>query len=376
MTIRWGIIGCGDVTEIKSGPGFQEARNSRLVAVMRRNAEKAEDYARRHNVPHWYAEADALINDPEVDAVSIATPPGSHLEYALRVCAAGKPAYVEKPMARSHAECVQMVVAFAEARLPLFVAYYRRGLPRFLKAKELIESGRLGTVTGVGYRFTSPSHRKSIARALPWRLMAEEAGGGLFLDLGCHTLDILDFLLGPLQAVAGRAANLATDCDVEDAVALQFTTTGGALGTAAWNFAGNAREDIIEITGTQGRVSLSTFGNEPVALETEQGRETFDLPNPPYIQQPLIQTIVDELNGQGNVSQHRGFRRARFGGHGSGARRLLRRTRRRFPAAPRNLARSSFLIAPCHEKRIGIPGTQRTRLGDGSAASPSRTRNS
>src|ERR1041385_2373068 len=147
MTIRWGILGCGDVTEVKSGPGFQKAEGSQLVAVMRRNGEKAADYARRHEVPRWYDSADALIHDSEVDAVYIGTPPGSHLEYALQVCAAGKPCYVEKPMARNHAECVKMVEAFEAAGLPLFVAYYRRGLPRFRKAKELVESGRIGQVT-------------------------------------------------------------------------------------------------------------------------------------------------------------------------------------------------------------------------------------
>jgi hypothetical protein len=101
--IRWGIIGCGDVTEVKSGPGFQKSTSSKLVAVMRRNAILAEDYARRHGVPKWYSDADALINDPEVDAVYIATPPGSHLEYALRVAAAGKPCHVETPIRKGHA---------------------------------------------------------------------------------------------------------------------------------------------------------------------------------------------------------------------------------------------------------------------------------
>src|SRR5437879_730808 len=156
MTIRWGIIGCGDVTEVKSGPGFQLADGSALVAVMRRTAGLAEDYARRHEVPSWYDDVDRLIHDSDVDAVYIATPPGTHLEYALRVCAAGKPAYVEKPMARNHTECVRMVEGFELAGLPLFVAYYRRALPRFLKAKELIESGRLGTVTAVSYRHARP----------------------------------------------------------------------------------------------------------------------------------------------------------------------------------------------------------------------------
>ncbi len=302
MNINWGIIGCGDVTEVKSGPGFQQAENSRLVAVMRRDGEKAKDYAARHGVPVWSDSAEEVIRHPDVNAVYIATPPGSHLEYALRVCAAGKPAYVEKPMARSAAECRRMVEAFDAAGLPLFVAYYRRALPRFLKAKELIESGRIGTVSGVTYRFAGSSHRSLKRESLPWRWIAEEAGGGQFMDLGCHTLDILDFLLGPLEDVRGDAANVASPCDVEDSVAMQFRLQSGGLGVASWNFASDRRLDLIEIAGTDGEISLSTFGNEPVCLTRGGERETFDLPNPTHIQQPFIESIVRHLNGEGVCS--------------------------------------------------------------------------
>ena len=187
MTIRWGIIGCGDVTEVKSGPAFRGADGSELVAVMRRSADAARDYAARHAVPRWYDDADALIHDEEVDAVYIATPPGAHLAHALRVAAAGKPCYVEKPMARNHPECRKMVEAFASCGVPLFVAHYRRALPRFLKAKELIDESRIGRVTGVTYHYASPSHEGLDAADLPWRLIAEQAGGGLFMDLGPHT---------------------------------------------------------------------------------------------------------------------------------------------------------------------------------------------
>src|SRR5688572_23614993 len=110
-TIRWGILGCGDVTEIKTGPAFYKVPGSQLVAVMRRNGELAADFARRHGVPRWYDNAAALVNDPEVDAVYIATPPGAHLEGALLVAAAGKPVYMEKPMARNAAECDAMIAA-------------------------------------------------------------------------------------------------------------------------------------------------------------------------------------------------------------------------------------------------------------------------
>src|SRR5579862_9418395 len=185
MEIKWGIIGCGNVTEIKSGPAFNRIEDSRLVAVMRRDAGKARDYASRHDVPFWTTNANEIIHHPEVNAVYIATPPGSHLEYALRVCAAGKPAYVEKPMARSSAECRAMVNAFESAALPLFVAYYRRGLPRFLKTKEIVETGVIGRVTSLTYRFASNAHRDLDPSNLSWRWVAEEAGGGVFMDLGC-----------------------------------------------------------------------------------------------------------------------------------------------------------------------------------------------
>jgi predicted dehydrogenase len=300
--IRWGIIGCGDVCEVKSGPGFQKASNSTLVAVMRRDPEKAADFARRHGVPRWYSDADALIADPHVDAVYIATPPGEHEQYALRVAAAGKPCYVEKPMARSHAECARMNAAFADAGKPLFVAYYRRRLPRFLKAKEIIDAGRLGTVTACSYRLTRYFWPDPPSQ---WRLNARESGGGIFLDLGSHTLDILDFLLGPFAQFDGCAHGTGAT-EVEDAVALHFQTQRGVVGTASWNLAGSTFEDILEITGTEGRLTMSCFGKEPLRLQREEqgeeestSAETFDLPTPPHVQQPLIQSIVDQLLGTG-----------------------------------------------------------------------------
>ncbi len=149
--IRWGILGCGDVTEVKSGPGFYQRRGSELVAVMRRDGGKAADYARRHGVPKWYDDAEKLIGDKEVDAVYVATPPGTHELYAMKVLAAGKPCYVEKPMSRNWAEAKRMVEGFKAAGVPLFVAYYRRALPRFLKVKELIESGALGRIQRVNW---------------------------------------------------------------------------------------------------------------------------------------------------------------------------------------------------------------------------------
>ena len=297
--IRWGIIGCGDVTEVKSGPGFQKARGSQLVAVMRRNGALAADYAKRHGVPRWYDDASALVNDPEVDAVYVATPPGAHLDGALLAAAAGKPCYVEKPMARHVPECDAMIAAFAAAKQKLFVAYYRRAMPRFLKVRDLLGSGAVGQLTGVGYRMATPTPANADPAKNAWRVDATNAGGGLLLDVGSHVLDLLDFFCGPLEDVAGRAARLATAGAVEDAVVMTFRTGTGVLGAASWNFSSQVKEDALEFSGTAGRLSLSVFGTEPLRLETARGIEHFELPTPAHVAQPLIQTVVDDLLGRG-----------------------------------------------------------------------------
>ncbi|MBM3864431.1 MAG: Gfo/Idh/MocA family oxidoreductase [Verrucomicrobia bacterium] len=293
-TVRWGILGCGDVTEVKSGPGFRLAAGSRLVAVMRRNGALAADYARRHGVPRWYDQAEALIADPEVDAVYIATPPDSHESYARQVAAAGKPAYVEKPMARSVAECDRMIAAFAARGLPLYVAYYRRALPRFRQVKRWLDEGAIGRITGVDCHLASPAHRA----APGWRTDVRTAGAGLFLDLGSHALDLLDFLLGPPTDVSGRARHAGGPQEAEDSVVLHFTA-GGVDGVASWNFATDAARDICRISGTEGCVEYSVFDAAPVRLTRGRETQALEIPHPPHVQQPLIQTVVDELLGWG-----------------------------------------------------------------------------
>ncbi len=296
-TIRWGIIGCGDVCEVKSGPALQKAENSALVAVMRRDATLAADFAARHGVPFSTGDAREIIEHPGVDAVYIATPPETHLEYALQVCAAKKPCYVEKPMARSAAESRAMLAAFESANVPLFVAFYRRGLERFQTAKRLLESGEIGVLTSVSYRMLMPTY----ADLNQWRLDPKIAGAGLFYDLGSHLLDVFDYIFGPLEGVTGLAKNLATpQIAVEDTVSMLFLAAG-VPATASWNFASFSRADRIEIFGTDGKISLSCFGDDDVRLEKASGLQTFDGKKPLHVHQGLVQTIVDELNGQGTA---------------------------------------------------------------------------
>lgn len=297
-TVRWGIIGVGDVTEHKSGPGLQRADRSELVAVMRRDGGKAADYARRHGVPRWYDDADALLADPEVDAVYIATPPDSHRDYTLRAAAAGKAVYVEKPMARTAAECEEMIAACERAGVPLFVAYYRRAMPRFVAVKELLEGGAIGEPRAVSVRTQTPGGMWEPGH-LPWRVRPEVSGGGLFVDLGSHTLDLLDHLLGPIGAVSGAASNQAGAYPAEDVVTATFVFASGVQGVGLWSFAAAEQRDEVEIVGSAGSLSFSSFGTEPLVLRTVDGERRVDAPYPEVVQQPLIQAVVDELTGHG-----------------------------------------------------------------------------
>jgi predicted dehydrogenase len=300
--IHWGIIGCGDVTEVKSGPAFQKIEGSDLVAVMRRNGEKAKDYALRHGVPKWYEDADQLIDDPEVNAVYVATPPSSHADYVMRVAEAGKPVYVEKPMALNYKECESMIQACEKAGVPLFVAYYRRCLPTFLKVKELVQSGAIGNVRFVTIKlYLPPEENEKYPENLHWHVLPNTSGGGRFVDLGSHQLDFLDYVFGPIISVKGQAANQAGLYPAEDIVCANFLFESETLGSGVWCFTvtGKDKMDRTEIIGSRGKIVYSSFEPTPVKAETDHNVEEYELPWPEHVQQPLIQTIVDELQGRG-----------------------------------------------------------------------------
>jgi 1,5-anhydro-D-fructose reductase (1,5-anhydro-D-mannitol-forming) len=295
--VRWGMLGCGDVTEVKSGPAFQKARDSSLVAVMRRDGVKAADYARRHGVSKSYDRADDLIDDPQVSAVYVATPPSSHCELALRVAAAGKPCLVEKPMAANHAECVRMVEAFRDRRVPLFVAYYRRALPRFLTVRDLLRAGTIGTVTSV-HIFHYDRLATGVA-ARVWRVDPTIAGGGFFLDLASHGIDLLDFFFGPISAASGEAVNSGGTYAAEDVTAACFRFGSGVVGTGIWNFNAARPDNGIVITGSGGALRLPVFADADLVIVRDGGEEAMSFRNPTHIHQPFVQTVVDELLGRG-----------------------------------------------------------------------------
>ena len=307
-TVKWGTIGCGDVTEVKSGPALQLCEGSELVAVMRRTTEKAEDYARRHQIPKWYDDSDKLINDPDVNAIYVATQPDTHHYYTIKALNAGKPVYVEKPMAMNYPQCKEMIDVAEKNDLPLFVAFYRRRLPNFLKAKELVEQNAIGDIRFVNLNLHSPpSPKDDHPEERPWRVKPEISGGGYFVDLAPHQLDFLDYLFGPIVNPWGIARNQANLYEAEDIVtAVWEFESSSAIGNGNWCFTLDKtdEEDVIEIIGSQGRIELSCFSHANVYLTRNKQTETFQFEKPKHVEKPLIQTVVNELRGMGECPSH------------------------------------------------------------------------
>jgi predicted dehydrogenase len=300
--IKWGIIGCGDVCELKSGPPLYKLEHSSLVAVMRNDPAKLADFARRHGVGRTYTDASRLINDPDVNIVYVATPPGYHRDYAIEALSAGKPVYVEKPMAMTYRECAEMNAVARKTNQKLFVAYYRRALPYFLKVQQLLRDEVIGKVMTVNITYTRPADDADmIPERRPWRLNRDVAGEGYFYDLASHTLDILDFLLGEITDAQGYGANLSGYYDVADTVTAMMQFKSGALGSGLWTFtaAGQPQRDDVILTGRDGYIKFNTFRFDPIELCAGNERQHFAVDSPEHIQQCLIGTIVAELRGEG-----------------------------------------------------------------------------
>lgn len=296
-TIRWGMVGCGAVTERKSAPAYHQVPGSQLVAVASRRPGSAKAYADRHGITRVFNDPEELIRSPGVDAVYIATPPSSHLALALQVAAAGKPCCVEKPLAMSHGQAIEMLDAFEAAGQPLFVAYYRRSLPRFEQVKHWVDVGRIGEIRHIHWslsRNPTPADSSGVAN---WRTDKNEAPGGYFEDLACHGLDLFDFIAGPISEAKGVSRNQQALYIVPDAVAACWSHAGGVAGSAFWNFGAFQQADEVTIIGAKGLIRFSVIDEAPVRLEANSGIERLEIANPDPIQLHHVENMMRHLSG-------------------------------------------------------------------------------
>lgn len=299
--ISWGIIGCGDVTEVKSGPAYKLTTGFELKAVMRRDVIKAEDYARRHGVSRFYGDADELINDPEIDAVYIATPPDTHAFYAIKVAQANKPCCIEKPMAPSYKECLHIYSAFEEQKTPLFVAYYRRSLPKFDKVKSWLAEGKIGEVRSLHWTLHKPPSNIDLSGNYNWRTDAKVAPGGYFDDLASHGLNLFTYYLGPIKSAQGESSNQQGLYSGKDNITASWMHENGVSGTGSWNFGTFKKEDKVTITGSKGSIEFSIFENDPLRLETDAGIDSLQIEHPAHVQLYHVQFMKDHLFNENYV---------------------------------------------------------------------------
>ncbi len=290
------MIGCGDVTEVKSGPAFSKVQDSKLVAVMSRNGQRAADYARRHQVPKWYDDAQRLIDDPEVNAIYIATPPQSHEALTIAALNAGKPVYVEKPMAVHADASKNMLQASYENGTKLTVAHYRREQPVFKKIKSLLEEHTIGQVKYVNLKYLVPPLTAEELQdpKTQWRIDPAISGGGLFHDMAPHQLDLMLHFFGPAEKAMGIATNQAGLYPAADLVSGTIKFLNNIVFTGTWCFSAPIEDqrDICRIVGTEGSISFPIFGKPEITLQLNGNMEKIHFEPLQHVQQPMIDATV------------------------------------------------------------------------------------
>lgn len=300
--LRWGIIGCGDVTELKSGPAFNKVSDSKLIAVMRRTESKAKEYAFRHNVPKYYTDAIELINDSEINAIYIATPPDSHEMYTLLAIEAGKSVYVEKPMTLNHLSAYRMMKEAERKQVKLVIAHYRNAQPKFIHIKKILEGNILGQVLRVklNYCCKAISISEMSESKIAWRIDPIQSGGGFFHDIAPHQLGLMVYFFGNPKEGYGISDNRIGLYDADDSVTGILKFENGVHFSGSWFFNGMSDQTIdeIDIIGTKGSIHFSVFNDHQIKISTPSGNEFITFPSIQHVQQPMIEKVVQYFLGR------------------------------------------------------------------------------
>lgn len=288
--LTWGIIGCGDVVKRKSGPALLQAKRSKIKAVMRRDVAKAERYAAEYDIPVATDNASKIIQNPQIDVIYVATPPSSHKNYTIATAKAGKDVVVEKPVGLNAEEAREMVEVCKEEGVELFIAYYRRFYPQVKKVKELINSGEIGkpVQSHVEISFAPPEETG-------WREKLEISGGGWFVDIASHRLDILTFLLGPVEETRGVVTSFDSGNKLEDTVTLSLKFDSGAQAGVQCDFYTGRTADKLYVHGTRGTVFTNDLSKPRVNLRNQGGEKTFKFEELPATHSGLFDHVEKVL---------------------------------------------------------------------------------
>ncbi|MCE2844935.1 MAG: Gfo/Idh/MocA family protein [Chitinophagaceae bacterium] len=296
--ICWGIIGCGNVTEVKSGPAFNKVEHSSLIAVSRRDPDKLADYVKRHDIPLSFTNALDLIQSEKINALYIATPPNVREAYAIEAMQLGKPVYLEKPMALNLAACKRLKAVSEKLGIKLSVAHYRRNLPLFMEVKNILEQGDIGAIKEVQITMLKKTD-KAAKDPSNWRVDPSIAGGGYFYDLAPHQIDLVFYFFGKPKSFSGISTNKAGLYKAEDFVQGTIELENGIVCKGLWDFSINGEEkDEFLIIGEKGTIRFPVFG---LFIEVESNGQVKTIPfeAPKHNQQNHIQAVVNYFLGKG-----------------------------------------------------------------------------
>jgi predicted dehydrogenase len=296
--VAWGLIGAGDIARKRVAAALRDAPSSRLVAISRARSELAEEFARAFGVPRWYGDWRELVADREVDAVYIATPVYVHAEQAIAAANAGKHVLCEKPMAMSVAECDRIIAACRANGVALSVAYYRHFYPVIARIKTILASGQIGAPV-VAQIDAFEEFKPSAGYPRAWLLRKSESGGGPMMDFGCHRLEVLLDIFGPVQRVTSLVSNAILSREVEDTAIASLQFARGVCATVTVTHAAQEPRDSVSIFATRGSLHIKSLNTGELTSITGSVPRVESHPPAANIHQPLVEDFVDALlNGR------------------------------------------------------------------------------
>lgn len=304
MTVNWGIVGAGKIAESQMAPAIAAVPGHELVAVSRREMVSARQFAARHGAVRAYDNAEALLNDEQVDAVYVATPPHLHASETILAAQAGKHVLCEKPMALTTAECRAMIEACRAAGVVLSVCHYQRFNARHQRIRQLVEEKAIGNVTAVRINFSD----RFPPQPGVWHHDPRISGGGPMMDLGIHCIDLLRYLCGPAESVSALAETLVDSSEVDDTATLliRLASGGQAVVTSHWTTANHEpeRTNGLEIWGTKGSVVAAPISAKDSAgtlnVFTAEGlRDESVEPGGPRPHVALVRAFGEAVAGEG-----------------------------------------------------------------------------
>ena len=291
MTVHWGLIGSGDIARKRIAPALRDLASCTLDAVCRGRPELAESFAQEFGAPRWYATTAELLADPLIDAVYIATPVRLHAALAIAAAEAGKHVLCEKPMAMTVAECDDMIAACRSSGVTLGVAYYRHCYPVIARIRSILASGDIGVpvlaqVNAFEYFNPPPEHPRH------WLVVRQQSGGGPMFDFGCHRIEVLLDLLGPVRGVTSMVGNVAFTRDVEDTAIAVLEFERGGYATLTVTHAAREPQDTLTIFGTEGSIHVESLNAGVMRVRRGSHDQVESLPPHTNLHQPLIEDFA------------------------------------------------------------------------------------